>query len=45
MRFRRRMMVGCLLHPLLTTLPGLRVTKALASRRLLPYNLLLGLLR
>ena len=44
-RFRRRMIISMLMHPLLITPLGRHLTRTLARQRALPYNLLLGLLR
>lgn len=44
-RFRRRLTIAGLLHSLLTTRFGMRLTTSLARRRAVPYNLLLQLVR
>ena len=44
-RFRRRLTIAGLLHSLLTTRFGMRLTTSLARRRAVPYDLLLQLVR
>jgi len=44
-RFRRRLTIAGLLHSLLTTQFGMRLTSSLARRRVVPYDLLLQLVR
>lgn len=43
--FRRRMMIASLIHPLMTSRPGLKLLEVAASARLLPYRILYRLLR
>lgn len=43
--FRRRMRVSSLIHPVMTTRPGLKMLEMAATARLLPYGLLYRLLR
>lgn len=44
-RFRRRLTIAHLLHSLLTTRVGMRLTTSLARHRAIPYGLLLQLVR
>ena len=44
-RFRRRLTIAGFLHSLLTTQFGMRLTSSLARRRVVPYDLLLQLVR